>query len=74
MHDEWFADEERVRKAVGFLENPAVEYPNTKEVSICLDGRGSAPCLGLKIKQFDFLKSGHDDLAFFSFGALHVWE
>jgi len=33
VHDEWFADEERVRRAVGLLENPA-EMPNSKEVCI----------------------------------------
>lgn len=37
VHDEWFANEEKVRKAVGFLEKPVIEYPNAKEVSImCL--------------------------------------
>lgn len=33
MHDEWFADEEKVRKSVGLLEKPVVEFPNAKEVS-----------------------------------------
>lgn len=33
MHDEWFADEEKVRRAVGLLERPVVEYPNAREVS-----------------------------------------
>jgi hypothetical protein len=33
VHDEWFADEEKVRRAVGLLERPAVEYPNAREVS-----------------------------------------
>lgn len=32
MHDAWFADEEGVRKAVGLLEKPVVEYPNAREV------------------------------------------
>lgn len=32
MHDAWFADEERVRKAVGLLEKPIVQHPNTREV------------------------------------------
>ena len=32
VHDEWFADEENVRKAVGLLENP-VEMQNAREVS-----------------------------------------
>lgn len=32
MHDEWFADEEKVRRSVGLLEKPVVEYPNAREV------------------------------------------
>lgn len=32
MHDEWFADEENVRKAVGLLEKP-IEMENAQEVS-----------------------------------------
>ena len=32
-HDEWFADEEKVRKVVRFLEKLAVEFRNAKEVS-----------------------------------------
>lgn len=32
--DEWFANEESVRKEVGLLEEP-VEIPNSGEVSIC---------------------------------------
>lgn len=32
VHDEWFADEEKVRRAVGLLEKPVVEYPNAREV------------------------------------------
>lgn len=32
VHDEWFADEENVRKAVGLLEKP-VEMPYTREVT-----------------------------------------
>ena len=35
MHDEWFADEERVRRTVGLLENPP-EMPTSKEVCIFL--------------------------------------
>jgi ariadne-1 len=31
VHDEWFADEERVRKVVGFLEK-RIEMPNDREV------------------------------------------
>jgi hypothetical protein len=33
VHDEWFADEEKVRKAVGLPEKPVIEYPNAKEVN-----------------------------------------
>lgn len=33
VHDEWFADEEKVRRAVGLLERPVVDYPNAREVS-----------------------------------------
>ncbi|XP_010912799.1 probable E3 ubiquitin-protein ligase ARI8 isoform X1 [Elaeis guineensis] len=38
VHDEWFADEENVRKAVGLLENP-VEMQNARELScgICFE-------------------------------------
>lgn len=38
VHDEWFADEERVRKAVGLSENP-VELPDSKELTcgICFE-------------------------------------
>nr|CAD1822998.1 unnamed protein product [Ananas comosus var. bracteatus] len=31
VHDEWFADEEKVRKAVGLLEQPA-DMPNGREI------------------------------------------
>lgn len=31
MNDEWFADEEKVRRTVGLLENPT-PLPNEKEV------------------------------------------
>lgn len=34
MHDEWFADEERVRKVVGLPEH--IELPNDREVCPCL--------------------------------------
>lgn len=39
VNDEWFVDEERVRKAVGLLEKPIVEFPNGKKVTcgICFD-------------------------------------
>lgn len=37
MHDEWFADEEKVRRAVGLLEEPVVPFPDGRDVSIsCL--------------------------------------
>ncbi|KAM1160809.1 hypothetical protein ACFX19_034365 [Malus domestica] len=39
VHDEWFADEERVRRAVGLPEKPVVEYPNASELhcGICFE-------------------------------------
>lgn len=39
LNDEWFSDEERVRKAVGLLQKPIVEYPNGGKVTcgICFD-------------------------------------
>ncbi|CAH8308994.1 unnamed protein product [Eruca vesicaria subsp. sativa] len=39
VHDEWFADEERVRKAVGILERPVVSTPDGGEVTcgICFE-------------------------------------
>ncbi|KAL2530079.1 putative E3 ubiquitin-protein ligase [Forsythia ovata] len=39
VHEEWFADEGRVRKAVGLLEKPVVRFLNSKEVTcgICFD-------------------------------------
>jgi hypothetical protein len=33
VHDAWFADEDRVRKTVGLLEEPVVKFPNAREVS-----------------------------------------
>ncbi|KAJ0972327.1 hypothetical protein J5N97_020286 [Dioscorea zingiberensis] len=38
VHDEWFADEENVRKVIGFLEKP-IEIPKAKELicGICFD-------------------------------------
>lgn len=33
MHEAWFADEERVRKMVGLLEELVVWFPNAREVS-----------------------------------------
>ncbi|KAK9919207.1 hypothetical protein M0R45_027817 [Rubus argutus] len=43
VHDEWFADEEKVRKAVGLPEKPVIEYPNAKELNcgICFE---TYPC------------------------------
>lgn len=32
VHDEWFADEARVRKQVGLLEAPVVHVLNAREV------------------------------------------
>ncbi|KAK4605792.1 hypothetical protein RGQ29_000184 [Quercus rubra] len=39
VHDEWFADEEKVRRSVGLLEKPVVEYPNARELTcgICFE-------------------------------------
>ncbi|KAH9624714.1 hypothetical protein KSS87_015613 [Heliosperma pusillum] len=39
LHDEWFADEGRVRNAVGLLSKPIVELTNAKELTcgICFD-------------------------------------
>ncbi|XP_034691585.1 probable E3 ubiquitin-protein ligase ARI8 isoform X1 [Vitis riparia] len=39
VHDEWFADEEKVRKAVGLLEKPVVQFPNARELTcgICFE-------------------------------------
>lgn len=33
VHDEWFADEEKVRRTVGLLEKPVIDCRNVKEVS-----------------------------------------
>ncbi|GLT40928.1 hypothetical protein SLA2020_150240 [Shorea laevis] len=43
VHEEWFADEENVRKAVGLLEKPTFRFPNGKEMTcgICFD---AYPC------------------------------
>ncbi|XP_065618625.1 probable E3 ubiquitin-protein ligase ARI8 isoform X2 [Quercus suber] len=43
VHDEWFADEEKVRRSVGLLEKPVVEYPNARELTcgICFE---AYPC------------------------------
>lgn len=32
VHDEWFADEETVRKSVGLLETPVVHFSNARDV------------------------------------------
>ncbi|KAF7833742.1 putative E3 ubiquitin-protein ligase ARI8 [Senna tora] len=39
IHDEWFADEEKVRSTVGLLENPVMEYKDASEATcgICFD-------------------------------------
>lgn len=36
MHEEWFADEERVRKSAGLLEKPAVSLSRVIDVSSLL--------------------------------------
>ncbi|CAI0401922.1 unnamed protein product [Linum tenue] len=43
VHDEWFADEGRVRKAVGLLEAPVVPFPDGREMTcgICFE---TYPC------------------------------
>ncbi|KAI8012503.1 putative E3 ubiquitin-protein ligase ARI7 [Camellia lanceoleosa] len=35
VHEAWFADEVRVRKTVGLVEWPVVQYPNSKETKWC---------------------------------------
>lgn len=39
VHDAWFADEDAVRKSVGFLDKPVVEFSNAGELTcgICFD-------------------------------------
>ncbi|KAJ6325000.1 hypothetical protein OIU76_012147 [Salix suchowensis] len=39
VHDVWFADEEKVRKAVGLLEEPVVPFPDGREMTcgICFE-------------------------------------
>lgn len=39
VHEAWFTDEDRVRKAVGLLETPAVQYRNARELTcgICFE-------------------------------------
>ncbi|XP_004302175.1 PREDICTED: probable E3 ubiquitin-protein ligase ARI8 [Fragaria vesca subsp. vesca] len=39
VHDEWFADEEKVRKIVGLPEKPVIEHRNAKDLDcgICFD-------------------------------------
>ncbi|GLT95588.1 hypothetical protein SLE2022_132620 [Rubroshorea leprosula] len=43
VNDEWFGDEEKVRKAVGLLEKPVVKFPDGKEMTcgICFE---NYPC------------------------------
>lgn len=33
MHEAWFADEDRVRKAVGLVDKPVVKFPNARDVN-----------------------------------------
>ena len=33
VHDEWFADEEKVRRSVGLLQKPVLRHSNELEVS-----------------------------------------
>ncbi|XP_021734337.1 probable E3 ubiquitin-protein ligase ARI8 isoform X2 [Chenopodium quinoa] len=44
VHDEWFADEEKVRNTVGLLERPVIEFPNAREMicGICFEDFPSA--------------------------------
>ncbi|KAL2249421.1 UNVERIFIED_CONTAM: putative E3 ubiquitin-protein ligase ARI8 [Sesamum indicum] len=35
VHEEWFADEERVRHAVGILEKPVVKFLSVREIKWC---------------------------------------
>ncbi|WRX24101.1 IBR domain - like 6 [Theobroma cacao] len=39
VHDEWFADEEKVRRSVGLLEKPVVPFPDGREMTcgICFE-------------------------------------
>ncbi|KAK9138834.1 hypothetical protein Sjap_009428 [Stephania japonica] len=39
VHDAWFADEEKVRQAVGLLEKPVVQFPKSRELTcgICFE-------------------------------------
>ncbi|KAM7278254.1 hypothetical protein ACFE04_005388 [Oxalis oulophora] len=43
VHDEWFADEEKVRNSVGLLDKPVVKFPHGKEMTcgICFE---TYPC------------------------------
>ncbi|KAL0451963.1 UNVERIFIED_CONTAM: putative E3 ubiquitin-protein ligase ARI8 [Sesamum latifolium] len=43
VHEEWFADEERVRHAVGILEKPVVKFSSIREVAcgICFENYSS---------------------------------
>ncbi|CAO2832603.1 unnamed protein product [Amaranthus hypochondriacus] len=44
IHDEWFADEEKVRKTVGLLQRPAFDFSNAQEITcgICFESFPSA--------------------------------
>ncbi|XP_057539854.1 probable E3 ubiquitin-protein ligase ARI8 [Amaranthus tricolor] len=44
IHDEWFADEEKVRKAVGLLQRPVFDFSNAREITcgICFESFPSA--------------------------------
>jgi ariadne-1 len=47
VHDEWFADEERVRKVVGLPEKH-IEMPNDREVFPCfISFTCSSSCLSM---------------------------
>ncbi|XP_059654357.1 probable E3 ubiquitin-protein ligase ARI7 [Cornus florida] len=39
LHEAWFADEDRVRKAVGMLEKPVIQFPNARQLTcgICFE-------------------------------------
>lgn len=61
VHDEWFADEEKVRGVVGLLEKPLMDFPNDEEVRnsfinediCCCSIFCNEPCLlGLDFKRY----------------------
>ena len=51
MHDEWFSDEERVRKTVGLLSTPVIFLSNAKEVSFSPE-KGSWLFAGILILKY----------------------